>query len=136
MNSHLHVRVGMREAVFGSALGEIWVGSGRDCAIRLESVSVAPRHLVLRFDGDAWHVENLASAQPVFSAGQPIGTAVIAAPLELRFGDALSGPLLHIEPVVPELGDATADFESGPTPVRDAGTRAADTFALAAGVVR
>jgi ABC-type multidrug transport system ATPase subunit len=134
--NHLQVRADGREAVFGTGLGEITLGSARGCEVRLTGASVAGRHLVLRYSGEHWVLETLSAAHPVFLDGQPLETARINEPLEFRIGDPISGPRLELAPASLGSREVTVDFESTPPSPWAATQASAAAFSLAAGLLR
>jgi pSer/pThr/pTyr-binding forkhead associated (FHA) protein len=136
MSSHLHVRASGREAIFGTGLHEITVGSARGCAVRFTEAAVAPEHLVLRSVDGGWILQTLASDCRVYRDGQPIDSIAIDAPLELRLGDPRSGPLLEVAPAVSELRDLTVDFGSGPAAAQAESVAPAISFALSGDALR
>jgi ABC-type multidrug transport system ATPase subunit len=130
--THLHVRVGAREAVFGTALGELAVGSGRSCLVRVGGPLVADRHLLLRPVDGGWRAE--ADGHPVFLDGEPVHDVLVDRPIDLRLGDEVSGPLLTLAPASEPTGDATIDF-AGPLPATDPDTPVV-AFPLTGAVLR
>ena len=131
-SSHLLVRVGGREAVFGTALGELTVGSGRACLVRVSGPLVAERHLVLRPVEGGWRAE--PDGEAVFLDGEPVRDVLVDRPLELRLGDHATGPLLALAPATEPARDATIDFASAP-PSTDPAAPVAD-FDLTGAVLR
>jgi ABC-type multidrug transport system ATPase subunit/pSer/pThr/pTyr-binding forkhead associated (FHA) protein len=110
MSDHLLVRVNGREAVFAGALGELTVGSGGDCEVRLASAMVRSRHLVILYDGTGWTVAAVDAVAATFRDGDPIDQIRVLAPVTLRLGDPVVGPALELAPATAELRDVTIDF--------------------------
>src|SRR2546430_10947790 len=97
MSDRVQVHANGREAVFGTGLSEVGIGSDRSCLVRVHEAGIAPRHLVLRHQDGAWFVEALDGA-PVFVRGLPVERREIDGPLELRLGDPDSGPVIAVAP--------------------------------------
>jgi ABC transport system ATP-binding/permease protein len=139
MRGRIQVRVNGREAVFGTALSEVAVGSDRRCLVRIHADGVAPRHLLLRHEDGIWFVETLDSAG-VFLHGQRIERRQVDGPLELRLADPETGPLLA---VAPGIGDEAAtptrdwaSFEAEQTSKTTARDGPAGSFSLTGSVLR
>jgi ABC-type multidrug transport system ATPase subunit len=127
-----------REAVFGTGLSEVAVGSDRSCLVRLDDEGVAPRHLLLRHQDGVWFVEPLDPAR-VFLRGVRIERREIDGPLELRLADPDVGPLLAVGPAADgEVGGATSDWGTvdGDVLDRDVREQPAASFLLPDSVLR
>src|SRR5437867_3541243 len=110
MGDRIQVRVNGREAVFGTAVPEVAVGSDRSCLVRLHDQGVAGRHLLLRHEDGNWFVEALEPAR-VFVRGQRIERCKVNGPLDLRLADPDVGPLLVVTPAVEDgAGAPTRDW--------------------------
>src|SRR4051794_21027143 len=110
MRNRVRVRVNGREAVFGTGLPEVAVGSDRNCLVRLPDAGVAARHVVLRHTDGAWFAEAVGSAA-VFVDGLSIERREIDQPLELRLADPDAGPLIEVSPAGQDgAGMATRDW--------------------------
>ncbi len=96
---------------------------------------VAEHHASLRHADGAWTLEASGDDQLLFIEGQPIFSAVIDGPLQLRLGDAIHGPVVELLPQAGQLADATAQFDSPDSGgIQRAGAPA--SFSLDADVVR
>jgi ABC transport system ATP-binding/permease protein len=136
MSDRLYVRASGREAVFAAGFGEIAVGSARGCAVRLAEDPVAARHLLLHFADGGWTLQTLAADCPVFRDGQRVETVAIDAPVRVRLGDPMSGPMLELAPADSELHDSTVDFGSLPTADQADTRTSATSFPLSTNVLR
>src|ERR1700743_1548058 len=98
MTTRLHVRVDGREAIFGTAVGELRLGCGGDCAIRFTSDVVAEHHATLSREDTGWVLAATSDDNLLFRDGHPLVSARIDAPVTLRVGDALAGPVVDLHP--------------------------------------
>ncbi len=107
----LRGRIGERELAIPLTSGELTVGRGADCDVRLEEPSVSRRHARLRIDGAAAEVEDLGSSNGTLLDGQRL-----QAPACLEAGQLLT------------LGNLQLQVEPADRPTTTGGTRAADSF--------
>ena len=125
-SARLHVRIDGREAVLGPALGEVGVGSGRRCLVRLpESDGVATLHATLVPGDDGWSVASADPSCAVWCDGRPIASVDVDRPLLLRLGDPLTGPSFEVAPADDDaISTATGEWDEAAlgTPAHTPGT--------------
>jgi ABC transport system ATP-binding/permease protein len=76
-------------------------GRGNDCQIVITDTRVSRRHLEVSWQGGAWFVRDLGSANGTFRDGRQLGTEPVAGTVSLRLGHASNGPLVELSVAAP-----------------------------------
>ncbi|MFE7796223.1 FHA domain-containing protein [Nocardia sp. NPDC057440] len=89
------------ERVFDSSK-PITMGRAPEVTLFVDSPLVSRVHATLTWQGSAWVLNDNGSTNGVFVDARRLGQPVpIDRPTQVRLGDAISGPLLHLLPAVP-----------------------------------
>ncbi|MEV6431573.1 FHA domain-containing protein [Nocardia sp. NPDC051463] len=94
------------ERVFDSST-PITMGRAPEVTLFVDSPLVSRVHATLAWQGSAWVLTDNSSTNGVFVDARRLGQPVsIDRPTQVRLGDAISGPLLHLLPAIPSLRQA------------------------------
>ncbi|MFQ6393068.1 FHA domain-containing protein [Nocardia sp. KC 131] len=90
------------ERVFDSST-QITMGRAPEVTLFVDSPLVSRVHATLTWQGSAWVLTDNGSTNGVFVDARRLGHPVsIDRPIQVRLGDAITGPLLHLLPAVPQ----------------------------------
>ncbi|MEU4598247.1 FHA domain-containing protein [Nocardia sp. GTS18] len=96
------------ERVF-EASQQITMGRAPEVTLFVDSPLVSRVHATLRFSNGAWVLADNGSTNGVFVDARRLSQPVsIDRPTQVRLGDAISGPLLHLVPAAPGAGSRHA----------------------------
>jgi ABC-type multidrug transport system ATPase subunit len=102
------------ERVFDSSK-PITMGRAPEVALFVDSPLVSRVHATLTWQGSAWVLTDNGSTNGVFVDARRLGQPVsIDRPTQVRLGDAISGPLLHLLPAVPSARQARTHLPPPP----------------------
>lgn len=93
---------------------EARVGRGSDCAVRVHDRRVSRSHAVLRHTPDGWEIADQGSTGGTWVEGRRIDRLTLSRATEVRLGDAVDGPALHLE-VTPADGPAPVEADAPAT---------------------
>jgi ABC-type multidrug transport system ATPase subunit len=71
-------------------------GRGNDCQVILTDTRVSRRHLEASWQGGAWFLRDLGSANGTYRDGRRLMTEPVAGTLAVRLGHASNGPLVEL----------------------------------------
>ncbi|MFQ6324543.1 FHA domain-containing protein [Nocardia sp. CWNU-33] len=102
------------ERVFDSS-NPITMGRAPEVTLFVDSPLVSRVHATLTWQGSAWVLTDNGSTNGVFVDARRLGQPVsIDRPTQVRLGDAISGPLLHLLPAVPSPRQARTHLAPPP----------------------
>ncbi|WP_227998590.1 FHA domain-containing protein [Nocardia australiensis] len=111
------------ERVF-EANQKITMGRAPEVTLFVDSPLVSRVHATLTWQGSAWVLADNGSTNGVFVDARRLSQPVpIDRPTQVRLGDAITGPLLHLLPVVPVDRQARTQMMSPQTELRQAPIR-------------
>jgi ABC-type multidrug transport system ATPase subunit len=94
-------------------------GRGNDCQIVLADTRVSRRHAEASWQGGAWFVRDLGSANGTYRDGRRLAAEPVAGTVAIRFGHASNGPLVELSvasPIPPPPPPAAAPLAPGSPP--------------------
>ncbi|GAA1480231.1 ATP transporter ATP-binding protein/permease [Gordonia sinesedis] len=74
----------------------VTLGRTPDNDIVINHPMVSRRHLAIEWRGQSWSVVDIGSTNGFFVAGRRVGELTVSGPIQIRLGDAATGPVMDI----------------------------------------